>query len=320
MKAFSPPGYRVPTGHCRYGDSRLPFRGPKRQLVGDYVLFLGGTDTYGKFIERPFPALLEPVLGLPCINMGCVNAGVDAYLKDRTVNDAARQARAVVMQVVGAHNLSNRFYTVHPRRNDRFLNASTVLQGLYPDVDFADYTFTRHLLSDLLARDPARFGAVREELRTAWVARMRLLTADFGVPVVLFWFADHSPAATDCDDPMRDDPLFVDASLIDELRDTVRAVVELRPSPDAMGQGRAGMVFPQSQAAAADLVMNVAAHRQAAATLTGPLRRILADTGGLPNRKRATQMDGPSQNHDPSLDQSLSVSSGTAWNRSATRP
>ncbi len=39
---------------CRYGASKLLFRGPRRRLQGDYVAFLGGTETYGKFIETPF--------------------------------------------------------------------------------------------------------------------------------------------------------------------------------------------------------------------------------------------------------------------------
>ena len=55
---------------CRYGRSRVLFRGPKRPLDGPYVAFLGGTETYGRFIETPFPALVEPALGQACINFG----------------------------------------------------------------------------------------------------------------------------------------------------------------------------------------------------------------------------------------------------------
>ena len=39
------------------GPRKLLFRGPKRDLDQPFVAFLGGTNTYGKFIERPFPDL-----------------------------------------------------------------------------------------------------------------------------------------------------------------------------------------------------------------------------------------------------------------------
>lgn len=276
MKPFVPPGYRAPTGHCRYGDSRLPFRGPKRRLDGDYLLCLGGNETYGKFIETPYPALLEEVIGIPCVNMGCINAGVDAYLKDRAVIEFAQRAQAVVLQVLGAHNLSNRFYTVHPRRNDRFLRASSVLQGLYPELDFADYNFTRHLLSELSDLDPERFDIVVGELRTAWAARMRSLIQDIDVPVVLFWFSDHLPDDADHHDPRRDDPLFVTAGMLDGLRDLASAVIVLRPSEPAIRNPTDGMRFDPSEAEVAAQMLGAAAHRQALAVLTGPVRRSLS--------------------------------------------
>ncbi|MEL6641461.1 MAG: DUF6473 family protein, partial [Pseudomonadota bacterium] len=116
---------------CRYGLSRIYFRGPKRDLNQPYLAFLGGTETFGKFIETPFPALIELELRHPCINFGCVNGGVDAFVNDPTIMEACKDADLTVVQIMGANNLSNRFFSVHPRRNDRFLRASTVLQAIY---------------------------------------------------------------------------------------------------------------------------------------------------------------------------------------------
>ena len=36
---------------CRYGRSRVLFRGPRRPLDVPYVAFLGGTETYGRFLR-----------------------------------------------------------------------------------------------------------------------------------------------------------------------------------------------------------------------------------------------------------------------------
>ena len=103
---------------CRYGRSKLLFRGPRTVLNGDYVAFLGSTGTYGKFVESPYPELTQRELGITALNLGCVNAGNDTFLDDPTVQDLARGACACVVQVMGAHTLSNRLYTVHDPRPD----------------------------------------------------------------------------------------------------------------------------------------------------------------------------------------------------------
>jgi hypothetical protein len=61
----------------------------------------------------------------------------------------------------GAQNLSNRLYTVHPRRNDRFLRASGILRTIYRDVDFTEFHFTRHMLDHLRCLSEDRFDIVR---------------------------------------------------------------------------------------------------------------------------------------------------------------
>ncbi len=166
---------------CRYGRSRLHFRGPRRRLLGDYALFIGGSETYGRFIETPFPALLEAETGIKCVNFGWQNAGVDAFLNDPTVIEIASKARVTVVQVMGAQNMSNRYYTVHSRRNDRFLNASGLMKQMFRDVDFTEYAFNRHLLSSIRQLSPERYQMIREELKEAWLARMRHLLKDIGL-------------------------------------------------------------------------------------------------------------------------------------------
>ena len=109
---------------CRYGHSKLLFRGPRRRLEGAYCIALGGTETYGKYIHTPFPALLEKAIRIPVVNLGLPNAGIDVFLNEAVVLDACNGARATIIQLPGAQNMSNRFYSVHPRRNDRFLQAS----------------------------------------------------------------------------------------------------------------------------------------------------------------------------------------------------
>lgn len=265
---------------CRYGMSRIFFRGPRRRLDSPYIAFIGGTETYGKFIDQPMPALVERELGETCVNLGCVNGGVDAFVNDPTIMAACHDAEATVVQVMGANYLSNRFYSVHPRRNDRFLRASTVMQAIYNEVDFSDFTFTRHMLGALYARSPERFDIVVQELRDAWVARMKNMLGQIGPRAVLLWFSTEKLDDTPWDqrmNAMQADPLFINASMIDALRDMVKDVVVANPSEGALAQGTKGMYFPPMQAKAASEMLGVASHTEAAAKLLPVLRKVIAD-------------------------------------------
>ena len=263
---------------CRYGMSRIVFRGPRRDLTKPYLAFVGGTETYGKFMESPFPDLVEKGLRRPCVNFGCVNGGVDAFVNDPTIMAACHDADMTVVQIMGANFLSNRFYSVHPRRNDRFLRASTVLQAIYNEVDFSDFNYTRHMLGTLHGLSPERFDIVISELREAWVARMKNMLGQIGPKVVLLWFG-RSPMSDDVwnsvPDPLQVDPLFITKSMIDELRPLVLDVVESVPSPVALQQGTKGMHFSPMQVRAASEMLGVACHHETSNSLTERLKLLL---------------------------------------------
>src|SRR5690606_24909646 len=175
---------------CHYGASRLAFRGPRRGLAGEYVAMLGGSETYGRFVAAPFPALVEEGLGLPVANLGCQNAGPDVYLSDRAALEVAGDAHVAVVQVTGAQNLSNRYYTVHPRRNDRFIHATPLLRSLYREVDFTGIHFTGHLITVLAGKGPDRFAPIAAELKALWLQRMKVLLQHLPRRRVLLWMAD----------------------------------------------------------------------------------------------------------------------------------
>ena len=97
--AFVYPGAGAPEdAACRYGASRLIFRGPQRDVRGQYCVVLGGTETYGRYVQRPYPDMLEQAMGLPVVNLGLPNAGLDAFVQDADVMQLAAGARAVVVQ------------------------------------------------------------------------------------------------------------------------------------------------------------------------------------------------------------------------------
>ena len=204
---------------CRYGACGTAFRGPAAAVDEPHVAVIGGSETYGKYVERPFPDRLGDLTGWPVANLGVMNAGLDVFVGDDAFLETASRAQVVVIQTLGAHALSNRFYTVHPRRNDRFLTQGAPLSTLYPEVDFTQFAFARHMLVTLRTVCPVRFETVAAELRQAWIARMRHLASRLqGRCVVLHLRIGR-------DRGLGAEPVLVSAEMLDALADHVAEVV-----------------------------------------------------------------------------------------------
>ena len=273
MSFENPRGGTLDYRLCRYGKSKLLLRGPRRKLEGNFVAALGGSETYGKFVTEPWPELLERQMGMPVVNFGYPNAGPDVFLNEPTLIEAAGRARATVVQLTGAQNLSNRFYTVHPRRNDRFVHASATMRALFPAIDFAEFHFTGHMLGTLKAASPERFDMIEGELKAAWVARMRQLLDRIEGRTVLLWLTDHRPAAAA--DPLGPAPHLVDEDMVGAIRPFAADLVRVDPSARARAAGIGGMVFAPLEEPAARQTAGPAVHEQVAAELLPALSGLI---------------------------------------------
>lgn len=255
---------RVRLSSCQYGLSRLPFRGPRRPTEGRFIACLGGSDTFARHVHEPFPDQLEQDLGEVCVNLGSQNAGPDLFLQDNAVRALVHDARAVVIQLPGAANLSNRFYRVHPRRNDRFIGPTDALRAAFPQVDFAEIAFTGHLMERLHGADPDMCHDVRKVLQATWLRRMKALIALARGPVHLLWFARRSP---DDPAPIGADPAFVTRAMLDRLAPHVAGLTEvIEAEPDTVD-------FVDMAASGA---MGIAAHARVARALSPGLRDSMA--------------------------------------------
>ena len=259
---------------CHYEGSRLLFRGPSRGLENPFVAVLGATESYGKFVERPYADLLQGRLGLNVVNLSCVNAGVDVYLHEEPITRIAARAEVAVVQVMGAQNISNRFYAVHPRRNDRFLGATPLLRSVYRTVDFTEFSFTRHLLTVLQSTSQERFAMVAAELRLAWVTRMKLLLDRLPKQRILLWMAD-APPPPGATLNLNCDPLLIDAEMIAALRPYVTSYVEMTPSREARMEGADGRVCSEMEIPAARALPGQSFHREVSARLAEVLEQIM---------------------------------------------
>ena len=86
--------YRI----CRYGSSRMLYRGPKKKLSRNYIAFLGGTETYGKFVASPYPEMVGCEIDQICVNLACSNCGIDAILQDDSLLSICNRAKVTVLQ------------------------------------------------------------------------------------------------------------------------------------------------------------------------------------------------------------------------------
>lgn len=258
---------------CRYGKSKLLFRGPRRQLDAPFCAAMGGTETYGKFVADPWPTLTEARLGMPVVNFGYLNAGIDVFVNEPQVTEASAAARVTVVQLMGAHNMSNRFYAVHPRRNDRFLCASHLMRTAFREVDFTEFHFTRHMLSALQQRAPLRFADLVTELQVSWCARMNLLLDKIEGKVVLLWLGDYRASAPR--DGLDPDPLLVTAQMVAQIRPRTAELVRVDPSPAARNAGTLGMHFGPLDAPAATEMPGPLVHAEVAEALAPVLARLL---------------------------------------------
>lgn len=247
-----------------YPGSVLRFRGPGGDPTRAHVLCLGGTETFGRFVDTPYPSGLAARLTLPVINMGVAGGGLDVVSNDAAIAEACRAATAIVLQVQGAQNLNNRLYTVHPRRNDRFVRASAMLRTIYRDVDFTEFHFNRHMLDHLRTLSPDRFAIVRHELRLAWLARMQRFLSDMPAPVHLLWLSCRAPQREESRHGLGEEPLFITTDMLEEVAPQA-ASLSVVAMPNAAGKPGKGPMA--AEAAAARILPGPEAHAEAAVAL-----------------------------------------------------
>jgi hypothetical protein len=258
---------------CRYGASKAVFRGPACDLSRPYVAVLGGSATFGKYVARPYPTLVEQALGRAVANLGGLNAGPDFYVTDPAALDVASRAEVAVVQITGAEALSNPYYTVHNRRNDRFLAATPALRSLFPKVDFTDIHFTRHLLQVLERSDAGAFGELVRALRETWLDRMRQLLAQLPERRVLLWVAEAPPPERVVSlDPA---PPFIDRALLAALQPEVCELVICTPSPRARAMAAFDRVHPETEVTLAACLPGAAVHAEIAEHLSPVLQRMM---------------------------------------------
>ena len=263
----------------RFGRSRQRFRGPKPNLSKPYVAFIGGSETYGRFVSEPYPQLVQEQIDLTCANWGTPGAGPSFFLKDPAVLEACSAAQVCVISVMGAVSMSNRLYSVFKRRNARLRSTSEMLEALYPKMDFSEFRFAHNMLHRMYRSNPDNFRVVEMEIQQAWVARMRELMEDIETARVLVWMSTRSPDEG-CSPDQRESfvtpPAFVTREMLEKVAPMADMVVEYVPGAEAAAEIAGGGVSDENQVAEPVLrYPGQMMHRQLADILAEPIKNVL---------------------------------------------
>lgn len=262
----------------RFGRARQFYRGPKPDLSQPYIACIGSSETYGKFVERPFPALLGKTLAMSVANWGTPDAGPAFFLKDPVMIEACCNAQLCIVQIMPALNMSNRLYSVFQRRNGRLKEPSDMLQLLYPSVDFSRYRYVHNMLGKLQTTDDEKFKLVENELRLAWIARMKELLEAIEAPKLLFWISQRSPDDNSGRLSRRSPgatPALVNRQMLEMIAPLADGVVEYAASR-AEAQGKEmDRVCPPEHEVAARRHPSATMHKVAAGVLRDAVLRLL---------------------------------------------
>ena len=240
---------------CQYAGSKRWFRGPASALAKPYVACVGGDETFGRFVETPFPAVLEARLGETCANFGSLFCGVEAMSRDQGLLDLINRSQLCVLQAPCVSYQSNRFYRVHSRRNDRFLEPMQDLVDLYPEEDFTEVHFVRHLLGKLHAKSDARFDLIAQELRAGWVRNLQSLLGRIVPPVALLCLRVQRDHAHE------QEMIPVEDAMIDQLRPKCAGVVQRSVCVSGESDELEDMLFGTLQVPMAAHMIGPSAHR-----------------------------------------------------------
>lgn len=264
--------------------SKLQFRGPLPIDGRPFVSILGGSEAFGRFVERPFPAILADWLETPVANLGVVQAGLSLFAGDTSVLNYASQARVAVVQLLEPTNMSNRLYHVHPRRNDRFLGVSPALREMFPSVDFAEINFTGHLIDTLRQTSSDAFDVLVDELKQAWLQRMHSLLEKIECDVMFLRITRERPSNAVLDPR---DQTLIDNAMINKFRSDIVGVAEIALPPEVSLEGK---TFAKSERSAALGSLGPVAHAKIAEALLPWLSDVLSGPGCKDTAARAARL------------------------------
>ena len=201
------------------GIAEHTFRGPIPDLSQPYIACIGGAQTMGRFVHRPFPDQLAEHLELPCLNLGLGGAGPRSALVPEVLG-LLQRARLVVVQMFSGRSASNALFdnSKGGRNYGRCVRTEAW-------ISFEDF------FANIIARqDRALIERTVQETREDYAFYLKALGEVIGAPTVLLWLSqrepDYEPDWSRQFGILNHYPQLIDRQTVDAIRPAYSAYVE----------------------------------------------------------------------------------------------
>lgn len=200
-------------------------RGPAPTTLnqGGYIACIGGAQTLGRFVERPYSHQIADTLQHQVLNLGHGGGKPQYYNSRPALFRYLNKASAVIVQVVSARAVENSIFKPASIENS-FLIDKRKQDGEKPQ--FANHAYGR-LLREAGPEVVARIVA---ETREQWTSEMTTLLMRIKVPKILLWLSvrppDYQESFETVDSVLGAYPHLVNRAMIDALRPVADAYVE----------------------------------------------------------------------------------------------
>lgn len=223
-------------------DGKTAFRGPRGDLSAKgAICCIGAAQTFGRFVERPYPQQLAEILDRPVLNLGFSGAGPEFYLGNPQLMSCLEQAEMVVVQAMSGCSVSAGIFEAQSNNG--------VLKFLSGPRE--GETHLAQAAYGLLRKDYGE-EAFREQVaavQAQWIAHYATLADRLPGRRIFLWLSSDQPGANvDLEkSPVGTFPHFVTAEMADQVAamgfEPVICVVQDMPA-QVLVNDRTGIVEP----------------------------------------------------------------------------
>jgi hypothetical protein len=179
---------------------------------------VGAAQTFGRFCEHPFPALLSNDLGIPLVNLGFGGAGPQLFPRHPELIKLINESALTVLQVMSARNEDNSLFEGGGMGS---LKSRTTGERMRAEEAYG---------SVLASGDLSLVRSIVDETRDTWTASYKHLLSLIKVPVVLLWLSIRAPVYTESYDSVHglfeEFPHLVNEDMVGAVRSRCDAYVE----------------------------------------------------------------------------------------------
>lgn len=255
---------------------RLRGPAPDKLAPGGYIACVGAAQTFGRFCEEPFPALLSKDLGIPTVNLGFGGAGPQLFPRHPELIRLINESALVVLQVMSARNEDNSLFEGRGLGSLRIRSTGARMR--------AEAAYGPLLASG----DQALVTSIVGETRETWIASYEQLLSLIQVPTLLLWLSVREPGYTEKYDSVEglfgDFPHLVDEEMVETVGshcDAYAACVSVRGRPQQLRSRFTGkptrVLVPGGRPMTENTYYPTPEMHQDAAALLRPICRRLLD-------------------------------------------